>query len=162
MSDDAREKLAREQAALARALGLGEPVPEGFDAERVRASADTLLAKRRRLVQRAWPALAEALGKDFAERFNTWARSHPLLDVEPHPLSDGRRFAEALRARGPLPDAVEAEVFGFELRWRVTPEGALLPRRGLVLKVARLGAARRRVLAIRLPWGRILRWRLPG
>jgi hypothetical protein len=162
MSDEAREKLAREQAALARALGLGEPVPAGFDAERVRASADTLLAKRRRLVQRAWPALAAALGKDFAERFNTWARSHPLLGVEPHPLSDGRRFAEALRAAGPLPEAVEGELFGFDLRWRLTPEGGLLPRRGLVLKVARLETTRRRVLAIRLPWGRVLRCWLPG
>jgi hypothetical protein len=113
-------------------------------------------------VQRAWPALSEALGKDFAEQFNGWARSHPLLDMEPHPLSDGRRFAESLRIRGPLPEAVEGELFGFDLRWRLTPEGGLLPRRGLVLKVARLEADRRRVLAVRLPWGRILRWRLPG
>jgi hypothetical protein len=162
MSDDTREKLAREQAALARALGLGEPVPAGFDAERVRASADTLLAKRRRLVQRAWPALSSALGEDFTERFNTWARSHPLLGVEPHPLSDGRRFAESLRATGPLPEAVEGELLGFDLRWRLSPDGGLLPRRGVVLKMARLETARRRVLAVRLPWGRILRWRLPG
>ncbi len=162
MSGDARERLARRQEELARALGLGTPVPAGFDAERVRAAAQALVSKRRRQVQRTWPALAEALGKSFAEHFDAWARNHPLLGVEPHPLADGRRFAEALRTAGTLPKEAEAELLGFDLRWRLTSEGGLAPRRGLVLKVARVGAARHRILAVRLPWGRVLRWKLPG
>ncbi len=157
----ARERLARAQAEVARALGMGAPVPAGFDAERVRAAAESLLAKRRRLVRRTWPTLATALGDGFTGLFNAWARENPLLGVEPHPLADGRRFAGALRAAGTLPVEAEGELLDFDLRWRLTAEGGLAPRRGLVLKVARPGGERR-ILALRLPGGRILRWRLPG
>jgi molybdopterin biosynthesis enzyme len=158
----ARERLARAQEELARALGTGAPVPAGFDAGRVRAAAEALLSKRRRLVQRAWPGLARALGEDFSPRFDTWARDNPLVGVEPLPLADGRRFAESLRASGALPPEGEAEVLGFELRWRLTPEGGLAPYRGPVLRVVRTGPERRWTLLARLPGGRLRWWRLPG
>ncbi|WNG53434.1 hypothetical protein F0U59_00530 [Archangium gephyra] len=154
----ARERLAKAQAELARALGMGEPVPEGFDAERVGAAAEALGMKRRRLVQRTWPMLAAALGADFARRFETWARENPLLGVEPNPLADGRRFAGSLRAAGTFPAEAEEEWLQFELRWRLTDEGGLEARRGVVLKTARVGRTGRRMLAVRLPGGRILWW----
>jgi hypothetical protein len=111
----ARERLARAQAELARALGQAGPVPEGFDAERVRAAADALLSKRRRRVQRAWPRLAGALGEDFRARFDAWAREHPL-EAEGSPLADGRRFAGALLATEAFPPEAREELRAFERR----------------------------------------------
>lgn len=152
----AREELARAQAELVRALGAGGPVPEGFDAERVRAAADSLLSKRRRQVQRAWPVLVKALGETFAGTFDAWARVNPLRGVEPDARVDGHHFAEALRAEGRLPPEAEEEQWGFELRWRLTREGELAARRGLGWKLGRVGG--RWVLGVRLPGGRVLRW----
>ncbi|ATB29998.1 hypothetical protein [Melittangium boletus] len=158
-----REALARVQAELVRALGLGGPVPEGFDAERVRAAADALLSKRRRGVRRAWPLLSEALGEDFSPDFDAWARAHPLKGVEPHAGADGYRYANALRASGRLPvGRAEEELLRFELRWRLTPEGGVVARRGWVPRLWRVGKARRWVLGMRLPGGRLVCWRLPG
>jgi hypothetical protein len=158
----AREELARAQAELMRALELGEPVPAGFDAERVRTTADTLLAKRRRGVRRAWPVLERALGEAFAGEFDAWARAHPPRAFEPHAGLEGYRFALALHEQGRLPREAEAEVLGFGVRWRLTATGGLAPRRGLVFRVLRMGEARRWRWAVRLPGGRVLRGRLPG
>lgn len=148
----ARERLARAQAELARALALGAPVPEGFNAERVQAAADSLLAKRRRQVQRVWPVLAAALGEEYAARFNAWARESPL-PLEASALVDGRRFAEALRVHGVLPAEARAAVWEFDFRWRLTPEGGVERRRGLGVSLGR-NAKGQRVLALRLPGGR--------
>jgi len=82
-----------------------------------------------------------------------------LLGVEPNPLADGRRFAGSLRVAGAFPAEAEEEWLAFELRWRLTDEGGLSARRGLVLKMARVGRTGRRVLAVRLPGGRIIQWR---
>jgi hypothetical protein len=155
-----REELARAQAELMRALELGAPVPEGFDAGRVRAAADALLSKRRRGVRRSWPVLAQALGEGFSRDFDAWAREHPPRDGEPHPGVEGYRFALSLRDGGRLPREVGEEVLGFELRWRLTATGGLSPRRGVVFRVLR--GAGGWVLGMRLPGGRVLRGRLPG
>lgn len=73
-------------------------------------------------------------------------------------LADGRRFAEALLAAGQLPETAREELLAFELRYRLTEEG-LVPRRGFTLKALRVGTGR--LLAARLPGGRVLRVRLP-
>jgi hypothetical protein len=156
-----REELARAQAELLRALSEDGPVPEGFDAARVRAAADGLLAKRRRSVRRAWPGLSAALGERFTPEFDVWARAHPVRDVEPHAGVEGYHFASALREAGRLPERAEEELLRFELGWRLTPEGGVAARRGLGLRWVRLGPGGR-VLALRLPGGRLWRWRLPG
>lgn len=148
----ARERLARAQAELARALALGAPVPEGFNTERVRAAADSLLTKRRRQVQRMWPTLAAALGEEYGARFNAWARESPL-PVEASALVDGRRFAESLRAQGGLPAEAQAAVWEFDLRWQLTAEGGLERRRGVGVALGR-NTKGQRVLALRLPGGR--------
>jgi ribosomal protein L34E len=154
----AREIMAEAQASLVRALARGAPVPAGFDTERVREAAVALVSKRRRWVERAWPGLAAALGESFRSRFESWARQNPM-GLEANPLADGRRFAEALLAAGEFPDPAREELLVFELRYRLTGEG-LVRRRGLTLKTMRTGSSR--LLAARLPGGRILRLRLPG
>lgn len=156
-----REQLARAQAQLLRALSEDGPVPEGFDAARVRAAADGLLAKRRGSVRRAWRGLSEALGERFTPEFNAWARAHPLRDVEPHAGVDGYHFASALREAGRLPERAEEEWVRFELAWRLTPEGGVVARRGVGLRWVRLGQGGG-LLALRLPGGKQWRWRLSG
>jgi hypothetical protein len=153
----ARERLAEAQAALVRSLAQGAPVPAGFDAERVQETAHTLLAKRRRWVERSWPRLASALGESFRARFEAWARENPM-ELETSPLADGRRFADTLLAAGEFPEMAREELLTFELRYRLTEQG-LVPRRGLTLRSTRIGPSR--LLAARLPGGRLLRLRLP-
>src|SRR5688572_11445791 len=109
---EARARLAEAQAALARALAQGAPVPPGFDAERVEQAARDLLAKRRRWVERTWPRLAAALRDTFRGRFEAWARENPLA-LEASPLADGRRFADVLLAAGDFPEQARAELFAF-------------------------------------------------
>jgi len=154
----ARERLAQAQRELVRALGVGGPVPEGFDAERVHEAARSLMNKRRRGVERSWPRLAAALGEDFRSRFEAWARTHPL-GVEASTLADGRRFAQALLDAGDFPDAAREELFTFDVRFRLG-EDSLLPRSGPGLKAARLGTPSRLVVALRLPGGRVFQRRL--
>jgi hypothetical protein len=153
----ARERLAEAQAALVRALAQGAAVPAGFDAERVQETARTLIAKRRRWVERSWPRLAAALGESFRPRFEAWARENPM-ELESSSLADGRRFAAALLAAGGFPDAARQELLTFELRYRLTEQG-LVARRGFTLSAMRAGAST--LLAARLPGGRVLGLRLP-
>lgn len=156
-SQEARARLAEAQASLVRALAQGSPVPTGFDAERVRESAAALLSKRRRWVERAWPRLAAGLGESFRSRFETWAQENPM-EVEASPLADGRRFADALLATREFPDAAREELFFFDLRYTLTEHG-LMERRGLRVRTLSVGPSR--LLAARLPGGRVLRLRLP-
>jgi hypothetical protein len=154
---EARARLAESQAALARALAQGEAVPAGFDVERVHETARALVSKRRRWVERSWPRLAEALGDSFRARFETWARVHPM-ELEASPLADGRRFAGSLLSTGEFPDEAHDELLTFEVRYRLTERG-LVARRGLTVKAHRTGSSR--LLAARLPGGRVLLLRLP-
>jgi hypothetical protein len=153
----ARERLARRQAELARALAMGAPVPEGFDASRVQAAARALLDKRRRWVERMWPSLVVALGASFASRFEAWALQHPMT-VEPHPLADGRCFAESLRTEGPLPTVLAEALRNFDLRWRLLEGGEAVPRRDFLLRLWRVSGERRWRLLLRLPGGRTWTW----
>jgi hypothetical protein len=97
----ARESLRAAQAALVAALVVGARVPEGFDADRVRIQADSLLAKRRGTVARVRPDLVRALGADFGGEFTAYAaaRSRPAEGTR----ADAGQFAEWLRSRGRLP-----------------------------------------------------------
>jgi hypothetical protein len=156
-SQAARERLAEAQAALVRALARGASVPAGFDAERVQAAAGTLISKRRRWVERTWPQLAAALGDSFRSRFEEWARENPM-EVEANGFVDGRKFAQALLSRQEFPDAARQELLSFELNYRLTEHG-LVERRGPTVKSLLVGGSR--LLAIRLPGGRVLRLRLP-
>ncbi len=151
----ARERLARAQRELVEALGVGASVPAGFDVERVHEAAKSLLNKRRRGVERSWPALVAALGDTFRPRFEAWARRHPL-GVEASALGDGRRFAQGLLDTGDFPEAAREELFTFDVRFRLGEEG-LLPRRGPGVLAARLGTPRRLFVALRLPGGRVVR-----
>ena len=108
-------------------------------------------------MQRAWPGLVKALGEGFSQAFTAWARTHPLeVGHELHPLVEARRFADSLRAAGPLPWGAEEEVLACDVRWRITARGGLVARRGLSWRLARGGEPRRWRCVVRLPGGRLL------
>ncbi|WP_338865985.1 hypothetical protein [Myxococcus stipitatus] len=154
---NARERLAQAQVELVRALGVGAPVPAGFDEARVQAAAQSLIHKRRRAVEHVWPKLVSALGPDFAARFDPWARAHPM-SVEPDPRMEGRRFAETLRTEGHLPASMSGVLLDFDARWRWTSTGEAVKRRGFALILRRDTVTRRWQVALRLPGERVMRW----
>ncbi|GGS66095.1 hypothetical protein GCM10010156_26350 [Planobispora rosea] len=94
----ARDALARAQAELLAALVAGGETPAGFDGERLRIQASSLIAKRRGQVARLRPDLVRALGGDFAAEFAAYARGRPKPPGGSR--ADARDFAEALRAAG--------------------------------------------------------------
>jgi hypothetical protein len=101
--------LAAGQAALVRALVAGGPVPDGFDPERVRATAAALARKRAREVAQAWPVLAGELGDTFTDRFVAYAAGRP----PPSPggaVADGLAFARHLARRRRLSGDARVEV----------------------------------------------------
>ncbi|NHC16573.1 hypothetical protein G9H71_22580 [Motilibacter sp. E257] len=75
--DAARRRLARAEAGLLDALVAAGPVPDGFDAERVRIQARALVAKRREVACLVSPGLAAAVGPRFRELFDAYARASP-------------------------------------------------------------------------------------
>jgi hypothetical protein len=100
----ARRRLGRAQTQLLAALLGGAPPPAGFDPARLRVQADALLAKRRDLVARLRPDLAEMLAAGFNDRFEAYARANPrpaagasadaaafARTVQAHPTSERRR-----------------------------------------------------------------------
>ena len=149
----APERLAAEQAALVRALVAGGPVPEGFDRDRVRATAAALARKRAREVARAWPVLAADLGEAFTDRFGASAAGRPP-PAAGGALADGLGFARDLaRQRRLSGDArVEALLAAARLSPRPLRLAATLagrpPRLVVLARVPRLGER-----ALSLPLG---------
>ena len=133
-----------------RALVAQGPIPAGFDEARVRATARSLVNKRRQSLARIWPSLVKAIGASYAETFTKYAQAHPM-PVCATPRGDGRAFLRWLESQQPLSDALRLEAMAFDLRFASTPRG--LSRRGRFgLKVTRLPQSRALVVAWRLPW----------
>jgi hypothetical protein len=128
-----RERLAAEQATLVRALVGGGPVPDGFDRDRVRATAAALARKRAREVARAWPALAAELGDDFTAWFLADAARWPP-PAKGGALADGLAFAGALARTRRLSGNARVEVMlaAARLSTRLAATVAGPPRRLVV------------------------------
>ena len=127
MSPDDRAKLAEQQAALVDALAGRSAAPDGFHAQHIATAAASLLAKRRRGVEKTWPGLAASLGERFRSVFADYARHHPI--PADGPAGDGRHFARHLRTLGLLSDAARVQLLLAEMgRWPIA--FARLPARG--------------------------------
>lgn len=114
----ARAELALGQAGLLAALVAGGATPEGFDADRVRAQARALVAKRRESALRAVPELASALGKRWPAEFTTWALVHPK-PAEGGTHADVHAFARHLWEADRLPyDLASVFIPRTPSRWR--------------------------------------------
>jgi hypothetical protein len=134
-------RLGARQAALVRALVAGGAVPDGFDPERVAATAAALARKRAREVARAWPALAYQLGGEFTGRFVAYAAANPR--PAGGALADGLAFARTLQRAGLLAGEARAERLIAQARLaRLAFAGAVLAGRG---------GSRRLVAVVRAP-----------
>ncbi|MFI7126217.1 hypothetical protein ACIBQ1_11035 [Nonomuraea sp. NPDC050153] len=98
---EARRRLAEAQGHVVAALVAGAPAPQGFDPERMRAQASSLVAKRRGIVARIRPDAAAAAGPDLAAEFAAYARSRG--EPPPNYRTDANDFADWLRERGRMP-----------------------------------------------------------
>ena len=155
MSAHDRAAYAARQAQLLDALLRGDDYPEGFAAAQADAAGQALRRKRGRAVKHAWPALAVALGGQFDERFDPFARA---VDAPPSgdALADGLAFARWLRRR---PDAPQ---LGDQARAEWLLARAALRRHGVFAAAAWLRTPRRRLLVVaRLPGAGALRLTLP-
>jgi hypothetical protein len=101
----AQARLAEAQARVVAALVAGGELPEGFDPERMRVQAAGLIAKRRGIVARIRPDVADAAGPDLAAEFTAYARARAA--PPPDYRTDADDFAAWLRERGRM--APEAE-----------------------------------------------------
>jgi hypothetical protein len=136
---EARQRLSAEQAELVHALVGGGETPAGFDAERLRLAARSLINKRIRETALVWPALARCLGESYSERFALYAAKNPP-PPRGGPLADGRAFAATLPA-GELDDESRMELMLADLY-----------RRRLPVRVRWLPGSGRLLLGVRLPW----------
>jgi hypothetical protein len=107
--DDSRDQLAREQAALVRAIHDRDAssAPAGFDLSKLQLAGESLWRKRMRSVQKSWPATAIALGARFEEFFECYSAEHPVPD---NPSLDGYEFVRWLNGERQLPNAGRIEL----------------------------------------------------
>jgi hypothetical protein len=159
MMTASRESLAKVQADLVHALVTAGPTPVGFDEARLRATARSLLTKRRQALLRVWPALPKLLGERFVEQFEQYARTRPLPSCG-SPLGDGRAFLQWLESQSRSSDALRLEAMQFDLRF-VSSRHGLHRRHGFALTTAKLPEARTWRIAFRLPWLGEHFWNLP-
>ena len=142
-----RRSLANAQAELVKSLRTGSPPPSGFDAQKVSIAAHALLAKRARLVQKAWPELHDILGPNFAAYFAEYAAEHTSEDVEDS--KDARRFCRW---------AAECRTVQEQTRIRLA---VLATRTGPPFGYWLLCASKRMLITFRLPWLGVRTIRLP-
>ncbi|GAA4223112.1 hypothetical protein FHR32_001853 [Streptosporangium album] len=103
--DGARAALAGAQAGLLAALVAGGEAPPGFDGERLRIQAASLISKRRGAVARLRPDLVVLLGDGFAREFEEYARGRPKPPGGSR--ADAHAFAGRLGEAGRLPPEPE-------------------------------------------------------
>ena len=100
--NDERARMARRQAELLHALLANGPTPAGFDPVRLKAQSRMLTAKRRAVIRRNSPDLADQLGDRFAALCEQYCGECPLISGE-EPSSDVAQFRHWLAVRGEIP-----------------------------------------------------------
>lgn len=141
---NAREQAAHAQSQLVTALMADGPLPPGFDPDDCESTARSLLAKRYRLVQLAWPGLIDALGTHATELFAEFAKQSPL-PIESQGRRDGYYFARWLPSMHRLPDECRIILMLAEL------QGIDRKRHGLALRFAWLRERKRPLVGIKVP-----------
>ncbi|TWF93854.1 hypothetical protein [Saccharopolyspora dendranthemae] len=95
---DPRERLAAQQQQLLAALLGHAEAPPGFDQDQLRVQQRALLNKRRRVVAKLRPELAEELGERFQPLFDSYAVEHPRRPGQ-RARADATRFARWITRR---------------------------------------------------------------
>jgi hypothetical protein len=153
MLNETRERQADAQSRLVASLLRGDVTPEGFDTDDLSSASRSLISKRFRIVQNAWPVFDAALGERFPTLFGEYARE-TSLPTEAQARQDGCQFARWLMERRQLPDQCR-------LAWlHVDLQGVAQQRRGVCAKLAWLRERRRLAFGFKIP-GRVP-WVVPS
>ncbi|MFT3880825.1 MAG: hypothetical protein QM703_14335 [Gemmatales bacterium] len=144
MLNEIRERQADAQSHLVASLMRGSSAPTGFDADDLSSTSRSLISKRFRLVQNAWPVFDTALGERFVTLFEEYARE-TSLPIEAHARQDGCQFARWLMNRKQLPDLCRLALLHVEL------QGVAKPRRGVCIRFAWMRERRRPALGFKIP-----------
>jgi hypothetical protein len=145
-----RRGYGERQTQLLCALVAGQDFPDGFEADKATNASRSLRRKRGRAVAKTWPALALALGTQFDERFDAFARgaAAPALGDA---LADGLAFVRTLD-NSDLSDDARVELLFARARL-VHRAGVPRWRRGPFLGVITLHEPRRVLVVVRVPPG---------
>ncbi|WP_181019701.1 hypothetical protein [Nonomuraea typhae] len=100
--ETARARLADAQERVVAALVTGAAPPEGFDRERLKVQAASLVSKRRSVVAKLRPDAAMAAGADLRAEFAAYAAARTT--PPPSYRSDADDFAGWLKERGRMPE----------------------------------------------------------
>ncbi|MFI6296148.1 hypothetical protein ACIBEJ_31455 [Nonomuraea sp. NPDC050790] len=148
-----RRRLEEAQERVVAALVAGAPVPEGFDADRFRVQAASLVAKRRSVVARLRPDAARAAGADLRAEFAAYtaARATPPKGYR----EDADAFATWLEERGRLPKGSGR----LEERGRLRKGSGRLEERGRLPKGSRWVEERGALAMWFRGWQDLLPWR---
>lgn len=145
--DERRRQLGAAQAELMSALTKGNAGAASFAQDQLKRAANSLLHKRMRQLERAWPALREWLGGEWEAAFTEYARACQLED-ELNATDDGMRWIARLVATRALPDAVRVELLRAKLEKSRIAVCALPQAHRLVLAIRIFD----RVRSVSLPW----------
>jgi hypothetical protein len=132
-----RESLAQQQAAVVASLTSANPPPPDFDATRIALAAQTLINKRAKSVAATWPTLPQSLRDQFKPLFAAYAQANAIPPEGA--IADGRAFARHLLANRQLPEPAHLQLLIHETS------------NAFPIRLARVGASRRPVLALRIP-----------
>jgi hypothetical protein len=147
--DEARRRLASMEAEFIRSLLAGGPYPAGADLRGMHATSELLRSRRVRHIAKAWPEVAELLGKTFRERaIELLAGDGPRQPA--HAVQDGLTLALQLEAEGPIPDRLRLRLLTVQLRYR-RQRGRLVRRPGPAVGWTYMRQSRRLVVALRIP-----------
>lgn len=98
LNDSDRDSLLAQQEELLRCLLCGDSAPAGIAPNEAKESADALLMKRRRAVERSQPSLVDTLGRSvFEERFREYSLQNPSVHSKGScaDASSFRKFAQS-------------------------------------------------------------------
>lgn len=143
-----RSRYGEQQAAFLNALRTGESPPPGFAADNLAAASQSLIRKRARQVAESWPAVAHALGADYASAFERFARGTPP-PAEGEGAADGFAFACGLD-QTMLTDEARAELLLARAVF-IHDRGSVRLRHSPFAAAARLQEPRRLLLVMNLP-----------
>jgi hypothetical protein len=152
--DGPRHRLASLEAEFLRSLSTGGPYSSNSDLRGMRATSQILWTKRVRTMARAWPELAQLLGKSLNEHATELLAGTPLPPGD-HAVEDGLMLARHLEGAGSIPDGVGLRMLSVKLRYR-WQRGHLVRRSRPAAGCVYLRRSRRLICAVRVGGRRLL------
>lgn len=115
MSPDQRQHLAQQQAALVESLVARTSPPADFDPTQLATTADALLRKRTRGIEKSAPWLKTLLNDRYQQLLDSYLDAHPSPPPKGH-VADAKRFVNFLLRCSRLSLSARFHLLGHKLR----------------------------------------------